>query len=238
MDYGAQADFLRAVFRRWGISPPADLLALACASGLHARRLIRDGYRVLGVDRSRELLRQAAACCAPPKAQFVAQDMRALGLRRRFDAVYCLNHTLNYMIDNADLRAVLGGAHEALRPGGLFIFDFLSYDPPADWALPWTDHVKQRGLTIRMKHEPEVDWVAQVCTDRHTYEVRHRGKSQVHRGVDRLRIALVQDMAYHARSAGFEVLQVCGKWELDSPAGDTGAAIVARRPGGEKRGRT
>jgi hypothetical protein len=133
------------------------------------------------------------------------------------------------MIANADLRAVLAGVHGALQPGGLFVFDFLSYVPPSDWAEPWSDQLKRPRFTVRMTHQPTVDWVAQVCTDQHAYEVWRGGKKEVHRGVDRLRVMFVQDMVYHAQAAGLEVLHVCGKWQLDRPVGDTGAAVVARR---------
>jgi len=230
-DYGQQVRLIQETLDRWGVGRGARLLDLACATGLHAHRLAAAGHRVVGIDTSIPLLRQACAKAnGTSRPSFLCQDMRALGLRAGvFDAVYCLNHTLNYMVTNRDLAGLLAAVWRALRHGGLFIFDFISYLDPSDWQGQWRDTCETADLQVRMTHRYTTDWLKQTCVDRHTYEVRRRGRRTRHQGTDRLRVILVQDLLLHAEMAGLSPVHVCGKWRLDDPVGQTGPVVIARK---------
>jgi SAM-dependent methyltransferase len=127
-DYAAEAQFIgNLVFRH---SPHAkSVLELGCGSGLHAQLLAQRGMTVHGIDRSTDMLTQAATrlAKAPPeiveRLTFSEGDVRQVRLGKKFDCVVSLFHVMSYQATNADLLAALATAREHLNPGGVFIFD-------------------------------------------------------------------------------------------------------------------
>src|SRR4051812_15095542 len=61
----------------------------------------------------------------PAERVFVA-DMRRLPALPHFDAVTCLDDSVNYLLTEGDVRAMFAGMGRALRPGGLLAFDLNS----------------------------------------------------------------------------------------------------------------
>lgn len=75
----------------------------------------------VGLDESEGML--AVARARAPQMHWVRGDMRAPPVAGPFDLVVCCFHTLQLLLDDADLQAVLHAAHDRLRPGGRFAFD-------------------------------------------------------------------------------------------------------------------
>ncbi|MBX0330364.1 class I SAM-dependent methyltransferase [Oscillochloris sp. ZM17-4] len=113
---------------------PRRALDLACGTGAAAIMLAEAGARVVGVDRSPDMLRIARARARDRSlpVRWVAADIRRLGsspaargsLRpASFDLITCLYDSLNYLGAHEDLAAVCAGAARLLRPGGRLVFD-------------------------------------------------------------------------------------------------------------------
>ena len=106
--------------------PEGLVVDLGCGSGQWARELLRAGYRVLGIDISEamiELARQKA-----PGAEFRVGSLFEAELPP-CDAVTAVSEVLNYLFDPENeergLEGVFARVYEALRPGGVFVFDVL-----------------------------------------------------------------------------------------------------------------
>jgi SAM-dependent methyltransferase len=98
------------------LGPRDAALDLGCGHGRHARRLAGRVRRLVGLDRSGDYLRRAAA--ADPGAALVRGDVRALPFRPgAFDAVYSWYASL-FMFDDRTNLACLAEAARVLRPGG------------------------------------------------------------------------------------------------------------------------
>lgn len=127
-DYRGETEFVDHQIRRH--TPQARrVLELGCGTGMHGMMLAENGYDVLGVDLSEEMLAAAAHRVAglPPaiagRVRFVQGDVRNFQVEGRFDAVIALFHVLSYQVTNDDLRAVFSRVKSHLAPGGVFIFD-------------------------------------------------------------------------------------------------------------------
>ena len=115
----------RGALRRSGVRPPARVCDLACGTGTLALGLAEAGYRVTGVDLSRDMLRLARAKAhdAGKRVSWRCEDMRAFTLPHAMDAVTCYYDAINHLLTQRDLLAGLRQVYAALRPGGLFCFD-------------------------------------------------------------------------------------------------------------------
>jgi 2-polyprenyl-3-methyl-5-hydroxy-6-metoxy-1,4-benzoquinol methylase len=97
----------------------------ACGTGSLTIPLAAKGYQMTGVDLSADMLFEASqkARKAGAMIPFVKQDMRILHLHRQMDAVLATCDGVNYLLTDEDVCAFFRAAWEAMRPGGVLIFD-------------------------------------------------------------------------------------------------------------------
>lgn len=140
----AEVDFVR---RQLPLAEYPRLLDVACGAGRHARALAEKGYRVLGVDRSPELILEAKRGENP--ASFQVLDMRDLGqLPGLFDGVLNLWHSFGFY-DAATNRAVLASFRERLRPRGRIILDV--YNREHAIARPLMERTRRGDVSIETR---------------------------------------------------------------------------------------
>ncbi len=109
------------------LPPGAKILDLCCGTGRHAIPLAQAGFNVTGLDISTTLLQYAQRQGATlPNLRLVQQDMRLPFPDAPYDAILNLFTSFGYFeTSNEDLQ-VLKNVAAALRPGGIFFFDYLN----------------------------------------------------------------------------------------------------------------
>lgn len=136
---------------------------LGCGSGIWAAELLGAGYDVVGIDASPDLL--AIASDRAPRATLVDASIYDADLPA-CDAVTALGEILSYRFDDRAgrdaARALLRRVHDAVRPGGILLFDVVTpgREPAAgrrtfaegeDWLLTMhADQAADGTLTRRI----------------------------------------------------------------------------------------
>jgi SAM-dependent methyltransferase len=102
-----------------------SLCDLGCGTGSLLLNLAGSGRRLIGVDASAEMLREARrkARAAGQRISWIHADIRDFRVPAPVDAVGCFYDTLNHLGSIEDLRQTFAAVHAALRPGGTFMFD-------------------------------------------------------------------------------------------------------------------
>jgi SAM-dependent methyltransferase len=138
---------------------------VGCGTGVAARRFVRAGYDVLGVDPSRDML--ALARAAAPTATFRHGSFVDAELPAGCVAVTAIGEVLNYdvTVEAEDhLAAFFARAHAALHPKGLLALDVAgpgrvpgggpqrTWSEGRDWAIlvDTSEERRARELTRRM----------------------------------------------------------------------------------------
>jgi SAM-dependent methyltransferase len=133
---------MAAWLARRGVRPPAAVLDAGCGTGRYAVELARHGFVVTGVDRSPDLLAEAAARVrdAGLPITLVEADLRTLPAGHLYDAIVCRG-VLNDVIGAPARAMVLDGFARGLRPGGVVLLDVRDWDLTAarKTADPVTD---------------------------------------------------------------------------------------------------
>lgn len=125
VDYAAWAGYIEKHFQRNPL-PGKTVLDLACGTGSLTRQLALRGYELIGVDRSPEMLAEAAEKnrgMSPIEPIFLCQSMEKLDLYGTVDACVCCLDSVNYVTDPKKLARAFARVHLFLTPGGLFLFD-------------------------------------------------------------------------------------------------------------------
>jgi SAM-dependent methyltransferase len=120
-------DFARAIFpflkNMAGDRLPdgARVLDVCCGTGQLAKILTDSGYKVTGIDGSRQMLKIARTNA--PDARFITADARSFRLPAEYDAVFSTFDALNHIMSLEELQQVFVNVSRCLRKGGIFIFD-------------------------------------------------------------------------------------------------------------------
>lgn len=119
--YEAWGAYLTGVLSEYGIRE-GIVLDLGCGTGKMTRLLQEAGYDMIGVDDSQEML-QAALEQGAEGILYLCQDMRKLELYGTVAAVVCVCDSINYILEEEELREVFALVNNYLDPGGIFLFD-------------------------------------------------------------------------------------------------------------------
>jgi SAM-dependent methyltransferase len=110
------------IARLLGAAPGAELLDVPCGGGRLSLALAESGYRLTGVDVSREFLEHARSCDGADRVNWEHREMRDLPWPGRFDGAFCVGNSFGYLDDEGN-AAFLRAVSEALKPGGRFILE-------------------------------------------------------------------------------------------------------------------
>jgi SAM-dependent methyltransferase len=175
----AEVAFLVDVLR---LPPGARILDLGCGTGRHSVALAQQGYRLVGVDLSRGMLRQAqsAARSAGVAVDWIQADATRFAAPAAFDAAICLCEGAFGLVGAGEDPAAHDGAiarnlARSLRPGGRLVLTasnglrFLALYGPEDIArgdfdpatltervtMEWTEANEAHAAVVREHgHQP------------------------------------------------------------------------------------
>jgi SAM-dependent methyltransferase len=98
------------------------LLDVACGTGKSFLPMLDRGWEVTACDISPAMLERARAKVGEAVSLSVA-DMRGLPEIGKFDLVWALDDSINYLLSEDELLKALNGMGANLAPGGLLLFD-------------------------------------------------------------------------------------------------------------------
>lgn len=117
-----QIQFIKKTFPKTGL-----ILDLSCGTGRHLIRLSEEGYDVVGLDISSNLLKIAKSRWSG--AQLVRGDMRFLPFKpETFSAGISMDNSFGYLPSEADDLQSLNELREKINHGGLFNIDVFNRD--------------------------------------------------------------------------------------------------------------
>lgn len=234
--YEMWADYVEEICSRHGLAPDT-ILDVACGTASSTIPFAKRGYRMVGVDRSRDMLAiaKAKAAASGLEIEFAQQDMRhlepaKLKTAKAFDLVICLYDSLNYITDPRELEAALPGFLAAVRPGGLFVFDV---NAARRLSLMTETSLFLEGPGWSFIERNEYDPASYMWRIEVTGFLRSRGNLyRRFREVHRERSYSEKEMRAMLKRAGFETLAAYSAFGFE-PADAESARIyfVALRPG-------
>jgi SAM-dependent methyltransferase len=111
-----------------GIPRRACVLDLCCGVGRHSLELARRGFRVTGVDRTREYLEQAREEAEKEglAVEYILEDMRKFCRPDTFDMVINLFTSFGFFENQDEDRMILKNIFRSLKLGGVLVMDLAS----------------------------------------------------------------------------------------------------------------
>jgi SAM-dependent methyltransferase len=219
---GPAVDWVATELRANGVGAGDELIDAGCGTGDHAVALARRGYRVIGVDRSPELLRQAKAKGRRTAAdlRFVEADLLRWRPPRHCDAILSRG-VLNDVVEDEERERVLPALAEMLRPGGILILDV------RDWEASLARYSGTAGFARSVPVEGGVlRFLSMTVPDPEQRVLRIQERLTLVRGGEEVQESYELTMRPWSRA------------ELEERLGAAGFEAPKVRPGGEGDART
>lgn len=149
-----------AVFKAQRLIPPSKILDLACGTGTLTLALAQHGYQTMGLDLSTSMLAQAnrkqsaLETSQTLAVHFQEGDMRYFLLDEPVDAIVCHHDSLNHLSNETELRGTFLQVAQALKPGGLFLFDLNTLE---NYQTYWNGRDTYEGPNYRLKTASSFD---------------------------------------------------------------------------------
>lgn len=125
IEYKKRADYVSALFDRYGVRGKEPILDLACGTGSLTIELAKLGYDMIGVDSSYAMLSQAQNKKYEENVDvlFLCQDMTELDLYGTISGAVCMLDSLNHLDSAEDVKRTIEKVGLFMEHGGIFIFD-------------------------------------------------------------------------------------------------------------------
>ncbi len=183
------------------------IVEFGCGTGNLAGRFLSHGYAYLGVDLSAQMLDIASK--SQPKAYFLQADIQDFRSKVRFDAALITGRTISYLVTDEAVNKALKAAANALKVGGLLMFDAI--DGPALF-----DAFDETENTLVVKNYKRVSRSTPIAPYTWTWASTYFSQDN---GVDEdlgtdlatLRAFTKDEIASFLQTAGFELLTIIPK---------------------------
>jgi ubiquinone/menaquinone biosynthesis C-methylase UbiE len=210
-----------AFWQRLAAAQDGAVLELGCGTGRIAVPVARSGARIVGIDRSEEMLARARKRVARARVgrylSLVRGDIRELPFTRRtkFSAVLAAYGILQSLTRERDLTRTFASVARVLRRGGLFAIDVVPDLPK------WEEYRNRTSLSGRQGRDTTLTLVETVRQDRarrltifdQEYRARRGGERRVFRFSLTFRTLTVPQLTRRLERAGFRVLAVLGDYQ-------------------------
>ena len=110
--YEEWKDYLLMLMYRYGVSPSASVAEIGCGTGTMTGLLAEEGFDVMGLDLSSDMLEEARA--KYPDISFVEADMRDFKLPEKKDIIISVCDSINYVLTTEDLAKTFSSVRENL----------------------------------------------------------------------------------------------------------------------------
>lgn len=123
--YKEWCERITGILQKYGIENDL-VLDLGCGTGTLTELLAKEGYDMIGIDYSQEMLARAMEKRDESGLQilYLLQDMREFELYGTVKAIVSVCDSLNYLLEEEDVIETFRLVNNYLDPKGLFIFDF------------------------------------------------------------------------------------------------------------------
>jgi len=219
VDYEAWTDYIEEIIMQHH-HKAEDLLELACGTGTMALSIEEFGYyNIVATDISPQMIEIAQKKAKKERSdvEFKTMDFLELDLDRKFDIVYMIFDSLNYLHNDDHILKLHQNVREVLNPDGLFIYDFTTPRNSMK-AISYLDKEEQQvNDSVRYQRESKYDHKDRVHTN--TFKIERLSPQsgeivQSFQEVHKQRIYSLEEITDLINKTDFEIIEAYDGFQL------------------------
>lgn len=207
-DYKAEAEYVVKALRT--INPSTStIIELGSGTGNHAQYLSEQGFKVLGVEKSGDMVSIAKEKNIKNYFPNIG-DITSFNMKEKVDAVISLFHVISYLTNNEELIKCFLLANKHLNQGGIFLFD-IWYSPAVYVLKPETriKRLENEQLEITRIAEPIIHYNESVVNVNYEVIIKHKLNNFVTtlKETHPMRHFSINEIKLLAQMTGFEIVK-------------------------------
>jgi SAM-dependent methyltransferase len=211
VDYERWYRYIRSLIFRY-MKDPQYILEIGCGTGRFGAKFSRDDFDVFGMDSSLAMLK-AARPRARKNFRVFCGDARRFAVARKFDFIFSVHDTLNYLTEPADLGRAFESVRGAMHDDSVFMFDLTTEHN----IRRFFDGRKSRHVRggVEVTWDNRYDAAARLVYS--TLEVKRRGAG-VTREEHVQRIYFIDEARELLEGAGLELADLFSDYTYEPPS--------------------
>lgn len=214
VDYQSWYIYISSIMIKY-INNPRLVLELGCGTGKFGAKFSADDFQVYGLDKSLEMLK-VARIRAFKNFRIICGDMTDFYFSKKFDYIFSVHDTLNYLLEYSDIRKVFRSVKGVMHSESVFMFDITTeynikrhFDGKTshyktgrgeiEWSNVYDRECSLVFSTLRFKNAD-----GEVSVEEHVQRIYR---------IDEIKTILGEE--------GFEVLDIFGDYSFDPPGSRT-----------------
>ncbi|ANE47124.1 SAM-dependent methyltransferase [Paenibacillus swuensis] len=196
----------------------ANVLDLCCGMGRHSLALAELGYNVTGMDLSEVLLAEAEAMDSAGQVTWIRGDMREVPLEGPYDALVNLFTSFGYFNEDEENSKVIKEIGRLLKPGGLFIIDFLN----ASW-------VEAHLVPESLRSDGDIHILEQRVVEEGFVKKKitlHEAGAEPRVYYEQVKLYGLPDMIKFCEDYGLTIDRVYGEYSAEEYKADTSSRLI------------
>ena len=214
VDYETWFEYIKSIIRKY-YGHPDLIIELGCGTGRFGAKFSRDGFNILGVDRSLDMLR-VARTRAYKHFSVVCADIRQFHMSAAADFIFSVHDTMNYIVKPGNLRRVLRCVRNIMHDTSVFMFDLTTeYNIDTNFDGRKMEY-ETRGLDVTWdnSYDREKKLVYSILSF-----TEKDGRKSVETHLQRIyAVDYIRSLLHEER---FEILDIYGDYSLKAPVDDT-----------------
>lgn len=207
-DFAEAEYFITKLVAELRLPENSKIIDLACGKGRHSIFLNKLGYKVLGVDLSKQSIEHNKSF-ESDRLKFAVHDMRDEIFGRltseKVDAVVNLFTSFGYFDTEAEDRAVFTSVSNCLKDGGYFVLDFLNETFVKNTLIKETKTEKE-GIKFH---------ITKKIKDKHVLKnIKFRDGGREFEFSENVKLHTLEDIENFAQEAGFITEKIFGDYLL------------------------
>lgn len=201
------SDFIDRLLVLLQPSPGSVMLDIACGRGRHARFLAAKGFDVTGIDLAPDSIAFARRF-ENDHLHFFVHDMRQLLYTNYFNFAFNFFTSFGYFDTRRENVNVLRMVHVALRPGGVFLLDYLNAQHIMPRLVP--NETKTIGQTVYT--------ITRRCDGKHFYKrirIEDPELKQPLEYTEKVAVITLEDFKSMLETVGLRIRNVYGDYALN-----------------------
>jgi SAM-dependent methyltransferase len=222
VDYHGWYEFILSIMLKF--APRHDLvLELGCGTGRFGAKFANDGYDIVGIDFSIDMLQEAK------KREYgnfrvFCSDLKNFYLNKKPGFIFCVHDTMNYLLDPISFRQALRSVKSVMAPDTVFMFDTTTeYNIRENFNGNTTEYELRGVRVFWSNHYNEREKLVYS-----TLRVKSSGIEETEEHVQR--IYSVNETKKFIADEGFELIGIFGDCGYDPPSSDSIMVNFAVRP--------
>lgn len=218
VEYVQWADYIHELLEEHGTNIK-QVLDIACGTGTFLFELGRYGYSVSGFDYNNEMIEQAKEKVRNQNSgiEFWTGDIVRFSVKSTYDAVVCLYDSVNYLMTLESLDSFFDSCHQALRPGGILVFDICTEWNSLNYFRDFED--REQGADFKMLRKSYYDQEKRI--HHNDFKIVFSNDTNVYLEFHQQRIYYINEVL---AAVPLEKFKICGAYDGFTREGATESA--------------